>query len=225
MAQALKLKSGTKLAVAFDVPVGKDPDFSLVSSFFKPLGDSSFLMSIPMKSGKSMTISDDQKLLIRYGDGAEQNIIAGYVDETVKQGIRSYWKLRRVTEKRTFFQRADERVKISMHVAYSQPTWHANLDGIIEPEDGLTLDISGGGMAMYLNDYFEVGEICTVTLPPMGTSKAGKPITLLAENCWTRKAEKRSPYKNICGLKFNYKDQRDKKRVADYIENMKKYTS
>lgn len=71
MAQALKLKSGTKLAVAFDVPVGKDPDFSLVSSFFKPLGDSSFLMSIPMKSGKSMTISDDQKLLIRYGDGAE----------------------------------------------------------------------------------------------------------------------------------------------------------
>ncbi len=225
MAQELKIKQGTKLAVAFDVPIGQDPEFTIVSSFFKSLGDSSFLMSIPIRGGKPLVVPDTQKLLVRYGEGKGQNIIAGYIDEVVKEGIRSYWKVRRVTEQRTFFQRAEERVKVSLKVGYFQPTWHANFEGEIEPEDGLTLDISGGGLAMYLNDSFDVGEFCSVILPPMGTSKAGQSITLLGENCWTRKAEKGSPYKNICGLKFNYKDQRDKKRVADYIKNVKKYTS
>ena len=151
--------------------------------------------------------------------------MAGYVDETIKEGLRFYWKVRRVTEQRTFFTRTEARVKIALHVAYMQPTWHVNADGVIEPEDGLTLDISSGGLALYLNDNFSVGEICEVTLPSMGTTKAGKSITLICENCWLRKAEKGSAYKNICGLQFNYKDERDQKRVADYIETIKKYVN
>ncbi|MDD4850953.1 MAG: PilZ domain-containing protein [Gemmiger sp.] len=225
MPSQLKIKTGTKLALAFDVPPGKDPDFTMVSTFFSAQSDSAFLISIPMKGGKPLEVADTQKLLIRYGEGEGQMILAGYVDETVKQGLRKYWKIRRVTEQRTFFKRADVRVKATIHVAYLLPTWPANLDGVIEPEDGLTLDISAGGLAMYLNDAFDVGIICQVTLPSMGTTKAGQAVTLLAENCWTRKAERGSPYKNICGLKFRFKDERDKKRVGSYVENVKKFTA
>jgi hypothetical protein len=225
MPAALKIKQGAKLAIAYDVPAGKDPDFTLICTFFKSLGESSFLVSIPLKGGKPVTVGEEQKLLIRYSAGTEPMILAGYVDGTEKQGLRSYWRIRRVTEQRTFFKRSDERVKITFHVAYIQPTWPANLDGEIEPEDGLTLDVSAGGLAMYLNRVFEVGELCEVTLPNMGTTKAGQGITLVAENCWTRKAEKGSPYRNVCGLKFNYKDAREKRRVIDYIENVKKYTA
>lgn len=225
MASELKIKQGTKLAMAFDVPAGKDPEFTMVCSFFKAMNESSFLVSIPLKGGKPLPVRDDQKLLIRYGEGVNQMILAGYVDETVKQGLRNYWKIRRVTEQRTFFKRADERVKATFRVLYTQPTWPANLDGVIEPEDGLTLDISAGGLALYLNRTFAVGEVCEVTLPSMGTAKAGQSITILAENCWTRKAERGSAYKAISGLKFRYKDERDKRRVADYIKNVKRYSA
>jgi hypothetical protein len=34
MAGPLKLKSGTKLQIAYDVPIGQEPSFELVSTFF-----------------------------------------------------------------------------------------------------------------------------------------------------------------------------------------------
>ncbi len=222
MAGELKIRSGTKLSLAFDVPVGEDPQFNLICTFAKSLDESAFLVSVPMKEGKALPLDESQKLLIRYGQGEESMILAGYADDIVKEGLHRYWKIRRVTEQRQFFKRADERLKVALGIEYVQDTWPVNYDGIIEKEEGLSLDISAGGLALYLNRVFNVGEICEVTLPNIGTSEEGAGCELVAAVCWNRQAPKGSLYRNICGLQFRYGDDAEKERIRAYLSYLKK---
>lgn len=222
MAGELKIRSGTKLYMAFDVPVGNEPEFNLICTFFKALDESAFLISIPMKGGKPLPLDENQKLLIRYGRGADSMILAGYADDIVKDGLRRYWKIRRVTEQRQFFKRADERLKVALGIEYVQDTWPVNYDGIIEKEEGMSLDISAGGLALYLNRVFNVGEICEVTLPNIGTTREGKGCDLVAVVCWMREAPKGSIYRNICGLQFRYGDDDEREYVKKYLSYLKK---
>ena len=116
MAGALKIKNGTKLQMAFDAAIGEQPNFNMICTFNKSLDDSAFLVSIPVVNGQPLQVDESQKLLIRYGTGSDAMILAGYVDDVVKDGIRRYWKIRRVAEQRQFFQRADERVKVTLKI-------------------------------------------------------------------------------------------------------------
>lgn len=222
MAGALKIRSGTKLQVAFDAPMGEEPKFNMICSFNKSLDESAFLISIPMVGGKALPLDDSQKLLIRYGTGSNAMILAGYPDDVVKDGIHRYWKIRRVSEQRQFFQRADERVKVTMKVDYWQETWPLDDKGEISREDAMTLDVSAGGAALYINRRFDVGEIVTMSLPRIGTSEKGKGIDeLVGTVCWLREAPKGSLYRNLCGLQFRFADTEDKKRLQMYLENVK----
>ena len=208
--------------MAFDSQMGEEPKFDLVCTFAKALDESAFLISIPMKEGKALPLDENQKLLIRYGQGNESMILAGYADDIVKEGIRRYWKIRRVTEHRQFFRRTDERLKVALGISYMQDTWPVNYDGIIEKEKGMSLDISAGGLALYLNRLFNVGEICQVTLPNIGTAEEGQGRDLVAVVCWNRQAPKGSVYKNICGLQFRYEDEREREHVQNYVAYIKK---
>ena len=105
MAGELRIKPGTKLRMALDVPIGQQPQFNLVCTFVKSLDVASFLISIPMRDGQPMPMDDTRKLLIRYGTDKDAMIVAGYADDVVKEGIRRCWKIRRVAEQRQFFQR------------------------------------------------------------------------------------------------------------------------
>lgn len=222
MAGALKIKSGTKLQMAFDVDVDKDPVFNMVCTFNKSLDESAFLISIPAVDGKLLEIDESKKLLLRYGTGNDTMFLAGYADDVVKEGIRKYWKIRRVTEQRQFFQRADERLKVLLKITYKSDTWMMNDDGVIESEDGMTLDISAGGAAIYLNSRFDVGEVINISFPRVGTSEKGRAISdIVAAVCWLREAPKGSLYRNICGLQFRFGESADRKRVQGYIENVK----
>ena len=151
MAGELRIKPGTKLRMALDVPIGQQPQFNLVCTFVRSLDMASFLISIPMQDGQPMPMDDTRKLLIRYGTDKDAMIVAGYADDVVKEGIRRCWKIRRVAEQRQFFQRADERLKVTVPITYSQPTWQLDSDGVIRQEEGLTLDISAGGLASYVD--------------------------------------------------------------------------
>lgn len=84
MAGALKINPGTKLRIAFDVPIGQEPKFNMICTFNKALDESAFLVSIPMVGGKALEPDDNQKLLFKYGDGEDLGIVAGYVDDVVK---------------------------------------------------------------------------------------------------------------------------------------------
>ena len=120
--------------MALDVPIGQEPSFSLICTFVKPLDSASFLISIPMKDGKPLPLDETQKLLICFGAGSEMQIVAGYADDIVKEGIRRCWKIRRVSEQRQFFRRVDERLRAAIPITYSQPTWQPREDGSIPTE-------------------------------------------------------------------------------------------
>ncbi|MBR1772177.1 MAG: PilZ domain-containing protein [Lachnospiraceae bacterium] len=222
MAGSLRIKTGTKLQMAVDVAVGEEPNFNMICTFNKSLDESAFLISIPMQNGQPLQVDESQKLLIRYGSGNDAMILAGYVDDIVKDGIRRYWKVRRVSEQRQFLQRVDERLKVTLRVEYKQETWAVNADGVIEKEDGMSLDISAGGAAIYLNRHFDVGEICELTLPRIGTTDKGRAMEdLVGTVCWMREAPKGSLYKHLCGLQFRFSDPSERQRLQEYIQNVK----
>ena len=98
-----------------------------------------------------------------------------------------------------------------------------NADGIIEKEGGMSLDISAGGMALYLNRRFDVGEVCELSLPNIGTSEAGKGIEgIVSVVCWMREAPKGSVYRHICGFQFRFGDGIEKEQLKLYVANIKK---
>jgi len=85
MAGSIQLKKGTKMQLAFDVPVGQEPQFNMLCTFNKALDESAFLVSAPMVDGKRLVPDESQKLLFKYTEGEESNILAGYVDDVVKE--------------------------------------------------------------------------------------------------------------------------------------------
>ena len=121
-----------------------------------------------------------------------------------------------------FFQRADERLKVTVPITYSQPTWRPDSDGVIRPEEGLTLDISAGGLAAYVGMRLNVGEVCDVNLPAIGTAKDGRAISAVAAVCWTREAPKGSPFRFVCGYQFRFADTEEREQMQNYIGNLKK---
>lgn len=222
MAGELKIRAGTKLRMALDVPIGEQPKFNLICTFVKSLDVASFLISIPMVDGKPMPIDEGRKLLIRYGTDKVGMIVAGYADDEVKEGIRRCWKIRRVAEQRQFFQRADERLKVTIPITYSQPTWRPDSEGNIRPEEGLTLDISAGGLASYVGMRLNVGEVCEVNLPAIGTGRDGRAILAVAAVCWTREAPRGSPFRFVCGYQFRFADSDERTQMQAYVANLKK---
>lgn len=223
MASELNLPSGTKMRMAYDVPYGKEPDFNIICTFKKALDASAFLVSIPMVDGKSLLMDENQKMLIRVAQGSEELIIAAYVDDVVKEGIRRYWKMRRVSEQREFIKRRDERLKMALKVDYYQPTWPIDEDGRIRPEESMSLDISAGGAALFVNRFFEVGEVIVMTLPRLGTAPEGAAIPdIIAAVCWSREAPKGSIYRFLCGVQFRMGDDGQREQIQNYMHYVKK---
>ena len=223
MASELKILPGTKLQMAYDVPQGQMPDFHMVCTFKKALDASAFLISIPIVNGKSLLLDENQKMLIRVSQGSEDFLIAAYADDEVKEGIRRYWKMRRVSEQRNFIKRKDERLKVALKVDYYQPTWPINENGKISTEESMTLDISAGGAAIFVNRLFDVGEVVVLNLPRIGTEPDGTAISdVVAAVCWGREAPKGSIYRFVCGVQFRMGDDAQREQLQNYTLYMKK---
>ena len=222
MAGALKINPGTKLRIAFDVPIGQEPKFNMICTFNKTLDESAFLVSIPMVGGKALEPDDNQKLLFKYGDGEDSGIVAGYVDDVVKSGIRHYWKVRRVTEHRQFIKRVDIRMKVSLPIEYMQDTWPLNAEGEITKEAGETMDISNNGLAVYMNRWFAVGETCVFTLPRIGTASEGQPSReVVGVICWMREVPKGGRYRFVSGIQLRFGNDEERSQMQEYVAYVK----
>lgn len=211
------------MRMAFDVPAGQEPQFSMISTFNKALDESAFLVSVPMVDGKALVADETKKILFRYGEGEEQAIVAGYVDDVVKEGIRRYWKVRRVTENRQFIQRRDVRMKIELPVTYMQDTWALNSEGEIDKEQGETMDISNNGLAVYMNRWFEVGESCIFTLPRLGTASDGQPEhEVVGAICWMRELPKGGLFRFLAGTQLRFSNLDERRQMQEYVAYVKK---
>ena len=223
MASELKIPAGTKLRVAYDTPLGKEPEYNMVCTFSKAIDESAFLVSVPMVGGKSLLMDENQKMLIRVNQGGEELVIAAYADDVVKEGIRRYWKMRRVSEQRQFIKRRDERLKIALKVDYFQPTWPIGDDGRIGTEESMTLDVSAGGAALFVNRHFEVGEVIVLNLPRIGVGPEGAAVPeVVAAVCWGREAPKGSSYRFVCGVQFRMGDDAQREQLQNYMLYVKR---
>lgn len=217
----IPIENGTKLQLAIDNGPGNPIKFEMIATYKETLDDSSFLMSVPMQDGHPAVIDENTKLLLQYSIGSEVMTIAAYKDDEIKQGVRRSWKMRRVSEQRQFMQRADERYKVALHCEYWQETWPVK-EGKIIHEDALSLDISAGGLAVYLALRFEVGEMLKFTLPRVGMQEEGAERDVVAVVCWLREAPKGSPFRNVVGLQFKFADDADKDVMRQYVGNLKR---
>lgn len=210
----LQIKPGTKLQMAFDVPMGQKTDFNMMATFKEAIDDAYFLVSVPMLAGKPLLLDENQKFLMQYSVGDNTFMIAGYPEAVEKVGIRTFWKMRQVAEQRTFFKRRDERFKVSMRLEYQRD----NVDNP-ETEDAMTIDVSAGGVAIYLNDYPDVGEALQVQMPIIRLQGERHELPVqLGIVCWVRQAPKGSLYRNVCGLQFRYADDIERETVKEYME-------
>lgn len=210
----LQIKPGTKLQMAFDVPMGQKTDFNMMATFKEAIDDAYFLVSVPMLAGKPLLLDENQKFLMQYSVGDNTFMIAGYPEAVEKVGIRTFWKMRQVAEQRTFFKRRDERFKVSMRLEYQRD----NVDNP-ETEDAMTIDVSAGGVAIYLNDYPDVGEALQVRMPTIRLQGERHELPVqLGIVCWVRQAPKGSLYRNVCGLQFRYADDIERETVKEYME-------
>ena len=219
----LDIKRGAKMQLAKDAAVGQEPVFNMLSTFNKELDESAFLVSIPMLDGKPLQADESQKFLFRYEEGEETRIIAGYVDDVIKEGIRRYWKIRRVTENRQFVKRIDVRMKVELPVKFMQDTWELNSQGEIEQESGETMDISNNGLAVYMNRWFEVGETCIFTLPRLGNASEGMPSReVVVVICWEREMPKGGPFRFVTGIQLRFANTDEKVKMQEYVAYVKK---
>ena len=210
----LQIKPGTKLQMAFDVPMGQKTDFNMMATFKEAIDDAYFLVSVPVLAGKPLLLDENQKFLMQYSVGDNTFMIAGYPEAVEKVGIRTFWKMRQVAEQRTFFKRRDERFKVSMRLEYQRD----NVDNP-ETEDAMTIDVSAGGVAIYLNDYPDVGEALQVQMPTIRLQGERHELPVqLGIVCWVRQAPKGSLYRNVCGLQFRYADDIERETVKEYME-------
>ena len=219
----LDIKRGAKMQLAKDAAVGQEPVFNMLSTFNKELDESAFLVSIPMLDGKPLQADESQKFLFRYEEGEETRIIAGYVDDVIKEVIRRYWKIRRVTENRQFVKRIDVRMKVELPVKFMQDTWELNSQGEIEQESGETMDISNNGLAVYMNRWFEVGETCIFTLPRLGNASEGMPSReVVGVICWEREMPKGGPFRFVTGIQLRFANTDEKVKMQEYVAYVKK---
>ena len=211
------------MRVAFDVPANQEPQFNMMSTFNKALDESAFLVSIPMHEGKALIPDENQKMLFRYGEGEESQVIAGYVDDIVKEGIRRFWKVRRVAENRQFVKRVDVRMKVELPITFMQDTWALNSQGEIDKEKGETADISNNGLAVYMNRWFNVGESCRFTLPRIGTVSEGQDAQdVVGTVCWTRELPKGGSYRFLSGVQLRFSDLQERGQMQSYVSYVKK---
>lgn len=211
------------MRVAFDVPANQEPQFNMMSTFNKTLDESAFLVSIPMHEGKALIPDENQKMLFRYGEGEESQVIAGYVDDIVKEGIRRFWKVRRVAENRQFVKRVDVRMKVELPITFMQDTWALNSQGEIDKEKGETADISNNGLAVYMNRWFDVGESCRFTLPRIGTVSEGQDAQdVVGTVCWTRELPKGGSYRFLSGVQLRFSDLQERGQMQSYVSFVKK---
>lgn len=159
-----QITPGTKLQVAFDVPMGQKTDFNMLATYKENLDDAYFLMSAPMLAGN-------------------------------------------------FVKRRDERFKVAMRLTYQRDNAPTT-----EPEDAMTIDVSAGGLAVYLNDYPDVGEALSVQMPTIRLQGERHELPeQLGIVCWVRRAPKGSLYRNVCGLQFRYADDMERELVKEYV--------
>ena len=114
-------------------------------------------------------------------------------------------------------------MKVTLPIEYMQDTWPLNANGEITKEKGETMDISNGGLAIYINRWFDVGATCVFTLPRIGTASEGVAAhEVVGVVCWMREMPRGSAYRFIAGVQLRFADATERGQMQDYVAYVQK---
>ena len=141
----------------------------------------------------------------------------------MKEGIRRFWKVRRMEEQRKVIRRVDVRLKVELPVLYMQDSWPLNARQEITKEHGETMDISNNGLAVCMNRHLEVGENAIFTLPRIGTAEGGQSeLEVAGVICWVRELPKGDAFRLVSGIQLRFGGDEERTRMQEYVAYVKK---
>ncbi|MDL2273824.1 flagellar brake protein [Oscillospiraceae bacterium OttesenSCG-928-G22] len=209
----VEIKPGTHLRMKLDSTLEVQPNFELSSTFEVADGDLEFSIGAPMHRGAYYPINVGELVYFSYYDDLARYDFQGVILERYRDGELAFLRARQTTEIIRTQRREDYRLDVSFRGTLEYEEFNG-----VEYETKkiayMTLDLSGGGAAVFLNTYFGLGKKVFLTLP---IGELGGPLRLECEVRWMRQNVKGAIYKYIVGLKFLFKFARDKQSIIRYI--------
>lgn len=208
----VRIPVGSKLTLYYES--GGVETFEMKSTFEKSVSDVSFLISAPIRNNSYIDIDCFRQILVKYKLGDITQMIPVYPEERVTVGKRVFWRVRQVGAAREFIPRIDKRYSVFFPASYASVSWDPDNPLSGERLPAQTMDLSAGGVALFMASDPKVGEVMNVIFPQSGSVKA---VMQKAEVCWIREAKKGSPYRNMSGLKFLFSTEQEKTDMIKYI--------
>lgn len=207
------IKAGTLLNMRLGSKIN-DSSYVLKSTFVKKADEKSFLISPPTDNNGTVEIEKNDKVFMSCIVGENQYEFEGYAGGYVKKGMKTLLEVRDIsdfTDLTNFEQRVNIRIRVSIRAKCEKTVSSASH----EEFSGVTMDISSGGVSMYLNNLVSSNEVVELYFPKI---KGSKDITVRGKACWMKENEKGHSYKYLVGFKFLFDQCEKKEDVLAYVQ-------
>ncbi|GHU60527.1 flagellar protein [Clostridia bacterium] len=208
------IKPGTKLVLGLYSQKNSDQSLELYSTFEADEDDGNFVVAAPFYMSAYYPVSIGELLFLSFSDDNAKYDLQGTVTGRFKMDGLAYLRVQRLTEIVRTQRREDFRLEV---------VFDLELERSLEEDDGRlsthsvrarTIDLSGGGSAMWCDEYIPEGEklLCGIPLEDRGG------LTFVdSEIRWSRRSDKDSVYKYFIGVKFLHKSSAGKEKIVKFI--------
>ncbi len=208
------LTTGVNLTITIERRKETDPNFLLRANYEEEDGNGFFLISAPFYHDFQFPVEFGEILDCMYLDAKATFSFSGEVVERVKKDNLNFLKLRQTKEVVRAQRRDDFRLPIVLHIKIDQVV-EENGTRSLSRQSCVTIDLSGGGVALRSNAKFVKGEVVAIHLP---IAEGGAFSTVPGEVSWIKKNDNINiPWKYAYGLVFIHKDKVSKEKLVKFV--------
>lgn len=206
------IKMGTRLNVELERLSKAMPGTVLVTTFLGEDGLGKLLIDAPMLRTMRFPLQAGEQCECSYHDATANYSFDCEVLERITRGEQVLFSMLQTSEILRVQRRDDYRLPILLEgrlVTQDEAKQAVN-------EPFVTVDISGGGLAMKTTKLIDKALNCEVHM----ALEQDKPLKVNAEVCWGRKLDSEeagSPWKYAYGLRFIHKDTKQKEYIAKVV--------
>jgi len=210
------LKPGQRIKLRFNdrPPLGDESFLELSSSYESAVSEDSFLIAAPIYRSALFRLHNGESITVTYFDAAANYEVDIAVDDAVKQDGLDYYRVTMLTDIMRSQRREDFRLFVSIEGVAHLCDEHGEPLPHKAPLTFETLDLSGGGVAVWTNDEVGRGDYVMLTLP---VGENGAVTNVLGSVCWVRISDSLSIYRRLVGVRFLHRSLPEKERVVRYI--------
>ncbi len=208
------IKPGTKMEIHIKQNVGT---LRLFTTFEEDLPEGMIVFAAPFYKSVYYPFRRDDEFRVVFFDAMNRYEFSAAAVERIKRGELTYIVAVRKSEIEKLQRRSDFRVDISIDL----PCWRVTGEDVYgrpkfsgKPMTLHTIDLSGGGVGFFHNDYFEFSEKLLVQLPIL---KKGEPLKAKGSILWSRILSAGFKYRYQSGIELSYDHYLDKELVVRFV--------